>query len=75
MDRREIDVPASRILRQISETLGLPLETFYHDAPGEAGELLTLMRLWSSIEDGQARKRILMVARSEFERASVNRSP
>lgn len=61
----------SRILRlRVSEALGLPLEAFYGDVPGEAGELLTLMRLWSSIEDKQARQRVLIVARQEFERSS-----
>ena len=58
------------LLLRVSETLGLPVEAFYHDAPGEAGELLTLMRLWAAIENKQARQRILMVARQEFERST-----
>lgn len=57
------------LLRQVSKALGLPVEAFFTDAPGEAGELLTLMRLWSSIEDKQARQRILTVARQEYERS------
>lgn len=57
------------LLHRVSETLGLSVDAFYHDAPGEAGELLTLMRLWAAIEDKQARQRILTVARQEFERS------
>lgn len=55
------------LLLRVSEALGLPIERFYGDAPGEAEKLLTLMRSWSSIGDRQARQRILTVARQEFE--------
>jgi len=36
------------------EALGLPVEAFYSDAPGEAGELMMLIQLRSSIEVKQA---------------------
>ena len=58
------------LLLQVSEALGLPPEAFYSDAPGKTGELLALMRLWSAIEDKQARQRILMTAKHEFERSA-----
>ncbi len=58
------------LLQQISEVLGLPVEAFFADAAGEAGEILTLMRLWLSIEDRQARQRILIVTRQEYERSA-----
>lgn len=64
-----LDAHSRTLLFRVSEALGLPLKALYSDAPGEAGELLTLMRLWSSIEDKQARQRILIVARQEFERS------
>ena len=61
--------PSHALLHRVAEAIGLPIEAFYSDAPGEAGELLTLMRLWAAIEDRQARQRILMAARQEFERS------
>jgi antitoxin component of RelBE/YafQ-DinJ toxin-antitoxin module len=62
--------PSRTLLRQVAKALSLPVEVFYSDAPGEAGELLMLMRLWAAIENKQARQRILTVARQEFERSS-----
>lgn len=59
------------LLVRVAEALGLPVDAFYSDAPGEAGELLTLMRLWAAIEDKQARQRILTVVRQEFERSKI----
>ena len=64
------NAPSRVLLGRVAEALGLPVEAFYSDAPGEAGELLTLMRLWAAIEDKQARQRILTIARQEFERSS-----
>lgn len=69
MSRQTYDAPSRALLCRVAEALGLPVEAFYTDAPGEAGELLTLMRLWAAIEDRQARQRILMAARQEFERS------
>jgi hypothetical protein len=63
---------AYTLLVRVAEALGLPVEAFYSDAPGEAGELLTLMRMWAAIEDKQVRQRILTVVRQEFERSKTN---
>lgn len=57
------------LLLQMADKLGLPVAAFYDDAPGEAGELLTLMRLWSAIEDGKGRQRVFALAKQEFERS------
>lgn len=65
-----LDARSRTLLLRVSEALGLPPEAFYSDAPGEAGELLALMRLWSAIEDKQARQRILTITRQEFERSA-----
>jgi hypothetical protein len=70
MDGQTSGTSSRKLLGRVSEALGLPVEAFYSDAPGEAGELLTLMRLWSSIKDRHARQRILINARQEFERSS-----
>lgn len=70
IENQILDARSRSLLMRVSEALGLPLEAFYSDAPGEAGELLTLMRLWSAIEDKQARQRILTIAKQEFERSA-----
>ncbi len=70
IENQILDARSRSLLLRVSEALGLPLEAFYSDAPGEAGELLTLMRLWSAIDDKQARRRILMIAKQEFERST-----
>lgn len=56
------------LLLEMADKLGLPVAAFYDDAPGEAGELLTLMRLWSAIGSGKGRQHVLAVAKQEFER-------
>ena len=68
-DNPDLDHRAA-LLHRVAKAIGVPAKAFYNDAPGDAGDLLTLMRLWSSIEDEQARQRILMMARQEFERSA-----
>lgn len=69
MDGQTSNAPSRLLLSRVAEALGLPVEAFYSDAPGEAGELLTLIRLWAAIEDKQARQCILTVAKQKFERS------
>jgi transcriptional regulator with XRE-family HTH domain len=57
-------------LKQLARELNVPVETFLRvSAEGEAGDLLTLVRLWSAIPDTQRRRRVLSVARREAERS------
>lgn len=63
-------------LGRLAAELNMPVEAFLSDLPdGDAGELLTLMRLWSAIEDGQGRRRVLSLARVEAERAGYGERP
>ena len=68
----------SALLERLARELDLPVEAFLPGAesPGappdpEAGELLALVRHWLAIEDGQARRRVLSLARQEAERAGL----
>ncbi|MGC5780222.1 hypothetical protein [Methylobacterium sp. NFXW15] len=57
-------------LKQLARELNVPVEAFLQaPAEGEAGDLLTLARLWSAIPDTQGRRRVLSVARQEAERS------
>lgn len=64
----------------LARELDVPVEAFFTDAardadaPGtaldaDASELLALVRHWLAIGDGQARRRVLSLARQEAERA------
>lgn len=66
---QNISERAHALLLQIADKLGLPVSAFYDDAPGDAGELLTLMRLWSATGNDQGRRRVLALAKLEFERS------
>jgi len=71
----------SATLERLARELDLPVEAFFTDAvpdaksPGaesldaDAGELLALVRHWLAIDDGQARRRVLSLARQEAERS------
>ncbi len=66
------------MLERLARELDLPVEAFSPDAesPGappdpEAAELLALVRHWLAIDDGQARRRVLSLARQEAERAGL----
>jgi hypothetical protein len=65
------------MLERLARELDLPVEAFFTDADpgaaldGEAGELLALVRHWLAIGDGQARRRVLSLARQEAERSSL----
>lgn len=67
----------SALLARLAGELDLPVEAFFTDAdPGaaldtEAGELLALVRHWLAIGDGQARRRVLSLARQEAERSGL----
>jgi transcriptional regulator with XRE-family HTH domain len=72
-----ITSPLSHVatLERLAHELNVPVEAFLTETmEGEAGELLTLVRLWSSIEDTQGRRRVLSLARIEAERASYKES-
>ncbi|WP_070999099.1 hypothetical protein [Methylobacterium sp. C1] len=57
-------------LKQLARELNVPVEAFLRaPAEGEAGDLLTLVRLWSSIPDTEGRRRVLSVARQEAEQS------
>jgi hypothetical protein len=57
-------------LAQLARMLDVPVETFLDTPPdAEAGELCALVRHWLAIGDGQARRRVLSLARQEAERA------
>ncbi|MCJ2114399.1 hypothetical protein MKK64_24850 [Methylobacterium sp. E-025] len=67
-------------LQAIADALGLPVEAFAAGAQGagereagaqsagELGELASLLQLWLSIRDPQARRRVLNAMRGEAER-------
>jgi hypothetical protein len=58
-------------LKQIADVLNIPVEVLLGEPSGsEADDLLTLVGLWSAIQDGQGRRRVLSVARQEAERGS-----
>ena len=71
----------SATLERLARELDRPVETFFTDAgantesPGaesldaDASELLALVRHWLAIDDGQARRRVLSLARQEAERS------
>ncbi|MCJ2048348.1 hypothetical protein [Methylobacterium sp. J-070] len=61
------------LLEHLARALDMPAETFL-DAPpdGEAGELFALVRHWLAIGDGQARRRVLSLARQEAERSGYS---
>jgi|GEM_PF-3048488 len=66
------------MLERLARELDIPVEAFSPGAesPGEpldpdAGELLTLVRHWLAIDDGQARRRVLSLARQEAERSGL----
>lgn len=76
--------PGSRstLLEGLARELDLPVEAFFTDStrapddPGaaldaDAGELLALVRHWLAIGDGQARRRVLSLARQEAERSGL----
>lgn len=57
-------------LAEIARVLGIPVERFFAAPPDEAGgDVLTLLWLWSAIEDGQARRRVINLARQEAQRS------
>ncbi len=62
-------------LKQLAESSTPPVEAFSKRQRGEAGDLLTLVRLWSSIPDTQGRRRVLSVARQEAERFEARNAP
>ena len=56
-------------LERLALELGVPIEAFVGEPPDtKADDLLTLMRLWSEIDDNQGRQRVLSAARHEAER-------
>ncbi|SDN42934.1 hypothetical protein SAMN05216360_108111 [Methylobacterium phyllostachyos] len=66
------------MLERLARELDLPVEAFFTDATPDtasldtdAGELLTLVRHWLAIDDGQARRRVLSLARQEAERSGL----
>jgi hypothetical protein len=60
----------SALLVQLARMLDVPAETFLDTPPdGEAGELCALVHHWLAIGDGQARRRVLSLARQEADRA------
>ena len=68
----------SALLERLARELDLPVEAFFTDAvpdpdalDAEAGELLALVRHWLAIGDGQARRRVLSLARQEAERSGL----
>ncbi len=78
--RRRSAGPRDALLQRLARELDVPVERFFQEAPaaeiapgepsdGEAGELLALVRHWLAIGDGQARRRVLSLARQEAERA------
>lgn len=57
-------------LKQLAHELDVPVEAFFREPEdSDAGDLLTLVRLWSAIPDNQGRRRVLSVARQEAERS------
>lgn len=57
-------------LTEIARVLGTAVETFSEEPPDEAGDdVLTLLWLWSAIEDGQGRRRVVNLARQEAQRS------
>ena len=72
----------SATLERLARELDLPVEAFFTEAipdaaspdaalDPDAGELLALVRHWLAIGDGQARRRVLSLARQEAERAGL----
>jgi hypothetical protein len=65
----------SATLERLARELDLPVEAFFTEAipdaalDADAGELLALVRHWLAIGDGQARRRVLSLARQEAERS------
>ncbi|MGU3667561.1 hypothetical protein ACLBX9_25535 [Methylobacterium sp. A49B] len=62
------------LLGQLAQALNRPAESFLEEPPpdGEAGELCALVRHWLAIGDGQARRRVLSLARQEAERSGYS---
>ncbi len=57
-------------LVRLARELEVSSNTFFGEPPdGDAGELLALVRYWSSIETSQGRRRVLGLARQEAGRA------
>lgn len=69
----DIESPLSKrlkTLKRLAQELRLPVESFLGDQfDGDVGDLLTLISLWSSIQDSQGRFRVISVAREEAARA------
>jgi hypothetical protein len=66
------------MLERLARELDLPVEAFFTEAApdpdgldADAGELLALVRHWLAIGDGQARRRVLSLARQEAERSGL----
>lgn len=68
------------MLERLARELDLPVETFLPAAASrdaaqpldaDASELLALVRHWLAIDDGQARRRVLSLARQEAERSGL----
>ncbi|MCJ2049087.1 hypothetical protein [Methylobacterium sp. J-070] len=60
------DPKSLTFLRRIADALGMPLKSFFHDAPpGEDLQLVELLHLWKSMTDPQAKSRVLDLARRE----------
>lgn len=67
-----------RLVRQIADALGIPVvQLLDADAFPFTGELLDLIRSYTSIDDAQGRQRVLNAARREAVRArsSVRSNP
>ncbi|MCJ2089922.1 hypothetical protein MKK88_28620 [Methylobacterium sp. E-005] len=61
----------STTLARIAELLNVPIEAFTAArADGDIQGLVSLLRLWSEIGDGQGRQRVLSFARMEAERSN-----
>ena len=57
-------------LKRLADELDVPVDVFRSAIPeSETGGLLTLVRCWLAIKEGQGRRRVLSLARQEAERA------
>lgn len=66
------------MLERLARELDLPVEAFFKDTTAgtdaldaDAGEFLALVRHFLAIGDGQARRRVLSLARQEAERSRL----